>query len=215
MFFEGSSDHSVGKPAASSADINEFSDGPVRAGQLSRSDASAVVATKISSIPENEQDVREQLFTFDRAAEVIAENSQEGIGKSKRWGDLPQRLVVLRFRFNQRTTKCPQIGCLPTKKDQPRSGSVFRILFLTVFGRKRIASGWGRGKGPIFLLVPLLTFLISSLTFFLLTLTLGEGILVFCDFKLRVKTSEPARSMIAESHRLHMIIAGGRHRDHT
>ena len=87
--------------------------------------------------------------------------------------------------------------------------SVFRILFLTVFGRKRIASGWSRGKGTVFLLIPLLTFLISSLTFLLLTLTLGEGILVFCDFKLRVKTSDPTHYTTAESRRLHMIIASG------
>jgi hypothetical protein len=181
---------------------------------LRRSEASPVIEIRISSIPDRRIEKEEQLLPFDRAANVIAENSQEGIEKSKRRADLRQRLVVLRFRFNQRTKKSPGIGSRP-KKRPTQERSVFRILFLTVFGRKRIASGWGRGKGPIFLLVPLLTFLISSLSLFLLTLTLGEGILVFCDFKLRVKTSEPARLTIAESHRLHMIIASGRHMNDT
>jgi hypothetical protein len=145
MFLDGSSDHSVGKPAASSAGISEFKPGPVRAGQLSLSEASAVIAAKISSIPDKEIEEREQRWTFSRAAGVIAENSQEGIENSKRRADLRQRLVGSRFRFNRRTKKSAGNDSLPIKKTN--LGEVGLPNFIPHGLRKETRSFWmGRGK---------------------------------------------------------------------
>jgi hypothetical protein len=55
---------------------------------LRRSEASPVIETRISSIPDRRIEKEEQLLPFDRAADVIAENSQEGIETSKRRANL-------------------------------------------------------------------------------------------------------------------------------
>jgi hypothetical protein len=53
--------------------------------------------------------------------------------------------------------------------------------------RKRIAPPGHRFKGTIFFLVAFFPLFVGALFFFLLSLTLGVGVLVLCDRKLRIE----------------------------
>lgn len=101
-------------------------------------------------------------------------------------------------------------GRLKETAGKKRGRPGFRVglssLIIVIFGWERIASRRCRGKGAVFLLVAFLPFVVGSLFLFLLSLTLGVGVLVLGDRKLRVKLREKQMKERPTSPALHDLI---------